>query len=94
MAGTPWWDAIATANWQGAWGGAPSERAPAQELLALVGLEAVKEEALHTFQRVHAAAALPAQSRFPVALNYAFLGNPRQGGPPLRWHSPASFHVY
>ena len=53
--------------------------APMDELMKLVGLHAVKEEALEVYCKVHADSNLPPAARVPKRLNFAFMGNPGTG---------------
>eukprot|EP00947_MAST-08B_sp_MAST-8B-sp1_P001479 g1479.t1 len=49
------------------------------ELMELIGLRAVKEEALAMYAKVHADSDLLPENRVPKSLNFAFMGNPGTG---------------
>jgi SpoVK/Ycf46/Vps4 family AAA+-type ATPase len=49
------------------------------ELIAMIGLKTVKEQALELYVRVLREQALPADRRVPQTLNFALLGNPGTG---------------
>jgi len=49
------------------------------KLMAMVGLQTVKQEALELYVRVKVEKALPAERRVPQSLNFALLGNPGTG---------------
>eukprot|EP00965_Chrysotila_dentata_P169274 5590400-Pleurochrysis_carterae.AAC.1 len=58
---------------------APLHSPSLDELVSLIGLTAVKEQALRLFEKVRRERALPAERRIAQTVHFALLGNPGTG---------------